>query len=57
MPFKNKAQIRACFSQLRRDLSEGRKVRWDCYKWLEETHKKSKSKSKKRSNNSERRLC
>jgi hypothetical protein len=54
MPFKNSAQIKACFAQRARDLASGIKPRWDCYKWLKETpsrikHKKS---SKRRSRKS-----
>lgn len=54
MPFKNKAQVRACFAQYHRDIKAGRVPSWDCYKWLEETsgtlkEKRSKTRSKRRS--------
>jgi hypothetical protein len=37
MPFKNMAQMRACFAQRSRDLQQGVKPKWDCYAWLAET--------------------
>lgn len=37
MPFKNKAQMRACFSKYNQDIKAGRIPAWDCYKWIKET--------------------
>lgn len=61
MPFKNKAQMRACFAQRSRDLKAGRRPKWNCYKWLEETpgyrsHKSHKRYSRKKSRKSSKRL-
>lgn len=53
MPFKNKAQVRACFAQYSRDIKAGRVPSWDCYKWMKETKSPIRSAgrvSKRRSN-------
>ena len=42
MPFKNKAQEQACFAQRRKDIINGKKPGWDCYKWLAEEAKHRK---------------
>lgn len=39
MPFRNQAQMRACFAQRARDLSAGKTPKWDCHKWAHETPK------------------
>lgn len=54
MPFKNQAQVRACFAQYHRDIKAGRVPAWDCYKWLDETPKRIKSGSKSKSRKSRR---
>lgn len=40
MPFKNQKQRAACYAQERNDINAGRKPRWDCKKWEQETTRK-----------------
>ena len=40
MPFVNQQQRAACYAQRKRDLDAGRKPKWDCDKWNQETKKK-----------------
>jgi len=39
MPFKSKAQRRACWAQYNRDKKAGRKPKWDCKEWEAATPK------------------
>jgi hypothetical protein len=37
MPFKSRSQLRACYAKKLSEESQGRKAKWDCKAWLDET--------------------